>query len=144
MNDKQLEQTLRQDATRLALPEDAALQQRIHQAVLARARSQSKAMAPQRPARMRWLQAASLATVAALLLLISLPTRTPLLPSPAENTLSENNAIPALLQVEQQLQRQLVSNEKALLQEWQRIDLDWQRAVSVLLPVTVTQEKVMR
>ena len=114
MNRHQLEQTLRRDADKLALPDDAGLQQRIRQAVMARTRAQhSTITAPSRSPGMRLLLAISASAFAAALLLISLPTRTPVPPTQPAVSVANNASTSTTVQLlEQQLQRQLVSNEQ--------------------------------
>lgn len=137
MKRQQLEQTLREDATRLPLHQNPALQQHVLRAVRASAHAQATAGQRYQPARLRSMLAVGVPALAALLLLISLPTQTPPTSSPAGKTLPEYHSTPALVQLEQQLQRQLANDEQALLQEWQHIDQDWQRTRSLLLPVAV-------
>jgi len=137
MKRQQLEQTLREDAARLALDQIPALQQRVARAVRASAHRQASATQRQQPNRLRSMLTIGVPALAALLLLISLPTHTPPTSSPAGSTVTIHHSTPALVQLEQQLQRQLASDEQALLQEWQHIDQDWQRARSLLLPVAV-------
>ncbi|MBU1189724.1 MAG: hypothetical protein KKC01_11905 [Gammaproteobacteria bacterium] len=137
MKRQQLEQTLREDATRLPLDQIPALQQRVARAVRTSAHTQASAAQRYQPARLRSMLAIGVPALAALLLLISLPTHTPPTSSPAGSTVTAHHSNPTLVQLEQQLQRQLASDEQALLQEWQHIDQDWQRTRSLLLPVAV-------
>ncbi len=139
MNRHQLEQTLRRDADKLMLPHDTGLQQRIRQAVMARTQAQhSTITAPSRSPGMRLLLAISAAAFAAALLLIILPTRTPVPPTQPAVSVANNASTSTTVQLlEQQLQRQLVSNEQMLLQELQHIDQDWQRTKNILLPAAM-------
>jgi len=138
MNRQQLETTLQQDADQLPLCDDAVLQQRIRQAVIAHAHTRKPSAIQRQPSGLRWLLALAAPAAAAVLLLVSLPTRTPQQTPPTdENTIAENHSSPSLRLMEQQLQRQLASNEQSLLQELQRIDQDWQHAKSVMLPVSI-------
>jgi len=139
MNKHQLEQTLRQDADKLALPDDAGLQQRIRHAMLARTRAQHSAITTQSSSLgMRLLLAISTPAFVAVLLLMSLSTRTPVPPTqPADSVANNASSSKTVQLLEQRLQRQLVSNEQVLLQELQHIDQDWQRTKNILLPAAM-------